>query len=86
MITSTRSNASADARRDFDGFDVDEELARLRRALREDQWPIAAELAARTSTNIFREEDRFPWHGSGTIACSALTISNGVTAARKRKP
>ena len=45
-ITSTRSNESEDARRDFDGFDVDEELSRLRAALRAGQWRIAAELSA----------------------------------------
>ncbi len=34
-LTSTRSNKNEDARRDMDGFDVDEELARLRRAVKE---------------------------------------------------
>ena len=34
-LTSTRSNENEDARRDMDGFDVDEELARLRRAVKE---------------------------------------------------
>ena len=45
-IVSTRSNASEDARRDFDHFDVDEELSRLREAMRQGQWRIAAELAS----------------------------------------
>lgn len=53
-ITSTRSNASADARRDFDGFDVNEELVRFRRALRDGQWRIAAELAANLDEYLSR--------------------------------
>lgn len=53
-ITSTRSNASADARRDFDGFDVNEELSRLRRALRDGQWRIAAELSANIDEHLSR--------------------------------
>lgn len=35
ILASTRSNKNADARRDFDDFDVNEELCRARRALRE---------------------------------------------------
>ena len=35
ILRSTRSNANEDARRDFDDFDVNEELCRARRALRE---------------------------------------------------
>lgn len=53
-ITSTRSNASVDARRDFDGFAVDEELARLRRALRDGQWRAAAELTANIDEHLSR--------------------------------
>jgi len=34
-LETTRSNASGDAHRDMDGFDQDEELARLRRAVEE---------------------------------------------------
>lgn len=34
-LKTTRSNASGDAHRDMDGFDQDEELARLRRAVEE---------------------------------------------------
>lgn len=43
-ITSTRSNKSADARRDFDGFDVDEELRRFRLARFHEQRHVAADL------------------------------------------
>ena len=53
-ITSTRSNASADARRDFDGFDVDKELTRLRHALRDGRWRIAAELTANIDEHLSR--------------------------------
>lgn len=53
-IISTRSNKSADARRDFDGFDVDEELRRLREALRAGQWRIAAELSANLDEHLSR--------------------------------
>jgi len=35
ILKSTRSNANEDARRDFDDFDVNEELCRARRALHE---------------------------------------------------
>jgi len=35
ILQTTRSCANADACRDMDGFDVDEELARLRRAMKE---------------------------------------------------
>lgn len=34
-LTSTRSNEDEDAHRDMDGFSVNEELARLRRAVKE---------------------------------------------------
>ena len=34
-LKTTRSHANEDAHRDGDGFDVDEELARLRRAVKE---------------------------------------------------
>lgn len=53
-ITSTRSRASKDARRDFDGFDVDEELVRFRKALRTGQWGVAAELAANLDEHLCR--------------------------------
>ena len=53
-ILSTRSNANADARRDFDGFDVDEELRRLRRALGDGRWRIAAELSANLDEHLCR--------------------------------
>lgn len=55
--TSTRSNASEDARRDFDGFDVDEELARLREALRRKRWRSAAEFAANLDEHLSRGGD-----------------------------
>lgn len=35
VLQSTRSSKNEDARRDFDDFDVDEELGRLRRAVKE---------------------------------------------------
>ena len=54
MITSTRSNTNEDARRDFDGFDVDEEHRRLRDALRRGQWRVAAELAANLDEHVSR--------------------------------
>jgi hypothetical protein len=53
-IMSTRSNKSEDARRDFDGFDVDEELRRFRSALRQGQWRAAAELAANLDEHLCR--------------------------------
>ena len=53
-IVSTRSNISADARRDFDGFDVDEELQLLRRALRDGYWRVAAELMSNLDEHLCR--------------------------------
>ncbi len=53
-IVSTRSNANEDARRDFDDFDVDEELLRLRVALQDGQWRIAAELTANLDEYLCR--------------------------------
>lgn len=53
-IVSTRSNESEDARRDFDGFSVDEELQRLRLALRDGQWRAAGELAANLDEHLSR--------------------------------
>lgn len=53
-IVSTRSNKNKDARRDFDGFDVDEELRRLREALRGGQWRCAAELASNLDEHLSR--------------------------------
>ena len=53
-IVSTRSNANVDARRDFDGFDVDEELRLLRRALADGRWRIAGELAANLDEHLSR--------------------------------
>lgn len=53
-IVSTRSNASADARRDFDDFDVDEELARFRAACRARDWRMAAELASNLDEHLAR--------------------------------
>jgi hypothetical protein len=58
VITSTRSKASDDARRDFEGFDVDEELRRFRKALRQAQWRIAAELAANLDEYLTRGGSR----------------------------
>ena len=51
---STRSNAGKDARRDFDGFDEDEELSLLRRALRDGKWRIAAELISNLDEHLCR--------------------------------
>lgn len=53
-IKSTRSNANEDARRDFDDFDVDEELRRFRSALRQGQWGAVAELAANLDEYLSR--------------------------------
>lgn len=53
-IVSTRSNADEDARRDFDGFVVDEELSRLRRAMLDGQWHAVAELAANLDEHLCR--------------------------------
>lgn len=53
-ITSTRSSASSDAHRDFDNFDVDEELRRLREARLQGQWQIVAELAANLDEHLSR--------------------------------
>lgn len=41
VLQSTRANTSADAHRDFDHFDVNEELARLRRAVHEIKQTLA---------------------------------------------
>lgn len=54
MITSTRSNKNADARRDFDGFNVDEELRRFREVSHLKQWEIAAELAGNLDEHMSR--------------------------------
>lgn len=51
---STRSRKSEDARRDFDGFDVDEELRRLRHAMRDAQWRSVAELASNVDEHLCR--------------------------------
>ena len=51
---STRSNSGEDARRDFDGFDVDEELRRLRLAMRDAQWRSAAELTSNIDEYLCR--------------------------------
>ena len=51
-VTSTRSNTNPDAHRDFDGFDVDEELRRMREARHQEQWQIAAELAANLDEHL----------------------------------
>jgi hypothetical protein len=53
-IVSTRSNASEDARRDFDHFDEDEELSRLREAMRQGQWRVVAELASNLDEHLSR--------------------------------
>lgn len=53
-IVSTRSNTSTDARRDFDHFDVDEELCRLRKAMRQGQWRVAAELVSNLDEHLSR--------------------------------
>jgi hypothetical protein len=52
ILTSTRSNTNDDAHRDFDEFDVNEELARLRRALREDMTAAVSTFIASATTNI----------------------------------
>lgn len=44
-LRSTRSDENEDARRDFDGFDPDEELLRFREAADEGRNKLATELA-----------------------------------------
>lgn len=51
VFKSTRSNRSPDARRDFDHFDIDEELARARLALK-DGSPEALKFVAEAFDNI----------------------------------
>lgn len=53
-IISTRSRQNPDAARDFDGFDVDEELRRFRDAVRTDQPQVAIELAANIDEHLSR--------------------------------
>jgi hypothetical protein len=91
-ITSTRSNESADARRDFDGFDADEELRRLRSALRDGEWRIVAELAANLDEHLCRGGS-FPvaWFGpfcmqeeSALAACDlAARLASSAEVAAK---
>jgi hypothetical protein len=56
-IRSTRSNKNPDARQDFDGFDVDEELRRFRAAARGGQLQVAVELAANIDEHLSRGGD-----------------------------
>lgn len=53
-ITSTRSNKSVDARRDFDGFNVDKELDLMREAMWQGEWRKAAELASNLDEHLSR--------------------------------
>lgn len=53
-ITSTRSRENPDAHRDFGDFAVDEELRRLREALRTGQPLVAADLAANLDEYLSR--------------------------------
>jgi len=57
VVISTRSSESADAHRDFDNFDVDEELRRFRVALRQEDWRAASELAANIDESLSRGGD-----------------------------
>ncbi len=52
VFRSTRSSASVDAHRDFDGFDPDEELARLRLALLTPGLPTALAFIVEATTNL----------------------------------
>ncbi len=52
VLVSTRSCANDDAHRDFDQFDVDEELARLRRALRGEATLTVSKFIATALGNI----------------------------------
>jgi hypothetical protein len=54
MLTSTRSRKDADAFRDFDDFDIDEELRRLRSALRAKEFKVVAELVANLDEYLSR--------------------------------
>lgn len=53
-ISSTRANNGPDARRDFEGFDVDEELKRFREALVVKDYRVASELAANIDEYLSR--------------------------------
>lgn len=53
-IRSTRSSSNPDARRDFDDFDVDEELRRFRLAAREGQLQSAIKLASNIDEYLSR--------------------------------
>jgi len=53
-MISTRSKKSEDAHRDFDGFDVDEELARFRAAVSRGDVTNAVELAKNIDENLSR--------------------------------
>ena len=52
LLASTRSYADDDAHRDFDEFDVNEELSRLRRALREEATPAVTNFIVTAIGNI----------------------------------
>jgi hypothetical protein len=52
LLASTRSHADDDAHRDFDQFDVNEELARVRRALHEEATPAVTNFIATAFSNI----------------------------------
>lgn len=68
---STRSDASEDAHRDFDGFDVDEELRRLREAVK-DGGTAALTFVAEAASNIDEHLNRggvLPkrWRTAGSV-------------------
>lgn len=75
ILQSTRSNEDVDAHRDMDGFDVDEELARLRRALVvEEKTPEVCAFIVEAFMNIdesLRREGDLPkawWAAARTTA------------------
>jgi hypothetical protein len=81
-LKSTRSNRNADARRDFDGFDVDEELVRFRFALKQGDWRAAAELAANIDEHLSRSGPLpVAWLG---LPCEYSSIGSRIRGALDR--
>lgn len=85
-IRSTRSDANADAHRDFDGWDVDEELRLFRQAVEEGQFEVAAKLAANIDESMSCGGD-FPkeWHGPRCMRSRGDLLERFPHATRVRK-
>lgn len=54
FLISTRSNSNEDARRDFDGFDIDDEMRLFREACRQKDWKHAAEFMSNIDEYLVR--------------------------------